>query len=73
MDVGNPKYWLRRAIEHIMEADNVVEGSVAYHNLIKESVTLLLLTRASANEKNQSKSKARKRPARSDSTDAKAE
>ena len=71
MDVGNPKYWVTRAIEKILETNSFTEGSIAYHNSLKEAVTLLILTRAKLNEKAKKQPKAGKRVARPDSSDAK--
>lgn len=68
MDVGNPKYWTTKAVEKILESNSLSVGSVAYHNSIKEAITLLILTRAKLNEKVAKPKKTRKRTARPDSS-----
>ena len=68
LDVGNPRYWTTRAMERILEAHQATEGSTAYHNALREAVTLLLLARVKVNEKPKKDQKARKRPARPDSS-----
>jgi len=72
MDVGNSDYWVTRAMELLMETRKLSAGSTFYHENIKRAISLLILTRASFNEKDKKPTKTRKRSSRSNSGDAKA-
>ena len=51
MDVGNPNYWVTKAIEELMRSRQLVESSTAYHECLKDAISLLLLTRTFLDEK----------------------
>lgn len=71
IDVGNPHYLATRAIEKIMESEQAVSGSERYHKLLKEAISLLILARATTDEKDTKNKKARNNTARKDNKDAK--
>ena len=45
LNVGNPVYWVTKAVELLMATNNLSQGSVAYHNNLREAIKLLLITR----------------------------
>lgn len=67
LDVGNPEYYMTKALEIISEAKCLVNGSAGFNALLKEAITLLILARTQANEKKTKKpAKTRNNPPRED-------
>ena len=69
MDVGNPLYWVTRAMEYLRNAQNLAEGSNAFNSCVQQATTLLIVTRAHIDAKKNDKSaKTRKRAAGKDNS-----
>lgn len=45
LDVGDSKYWLTRASEHLAYAKDVTPGSEGWHNELRQAIKLLILAR----------------------------
>lgn len=45
-EIGDSKYWLTRASEHLAYAKNITPGSDGWHNELKQAIKLLILARA---------------------------